>query len=1109
MLSQAMERSMSDVAPKVEPLTNFMGGSTQSIGAFSTTPTSHSRTETSTTTTPSAAAMVGKTHREIQSSLYSKPTGKRHVVRAKKDFINKHGGAQWEALDKIESAIKRGFKGKRMRRKQDEEMDETTQAKQSFVEAEVRRKQDEEMDETTQAKQSFVEAEDQKRLAMMQDYFAQKTEEYKEKMEESLAGYRDKRQRVQSGEASRQEKASGQSVFQNTQNFYKQMQHDGTLWFHKLYQRLKQSKTKEKAMLNYDHILMSEAFTMDRFIQEDIDKEQYAVAQLCCKPYQCWMNLWGIDEITAKEFVEMNLIILQRTNHTARTDRPLPKWLVDLRGWEHSIAQEYLSNPVHRIEVVEHIKNGNYWARYHRFLREENDEVYLAKWANGTDYFPIKTTGPGSDVYWYSGVKPADSHFMTLEEYNKWFEDEKNKKKKKKKEKKGTKKNINDTGAVEVEQLDKKKKRSKTRDNVMEEDEQEMENIEHMEQSHRFGGNTLGLDGLEWLDLITVTDSEPEEEYSSSATDDSIPVNKYIYRCPLPIQDVTKEAKDEEEAPAAAGEESSISKKEDVDWDDFAGWTAYQRSFARFIQRDLLCIDECEREIARSPSEDHWRRRHLHLGNAFDLPVCQYRLIAKKLHLEHEVRENLRMIAILKKKGISASAPLTQGKYMPEWVKFRAQAHFNRLYKQIRKQQQEYTPQKKHLLDCLKSEIATREAFNREMRTNIGAKKDKLQDNLSKLKMLHDRQVSLLDYIVTAKHRVANAKLKVAYAREQVEILENDVKDLREMTPREEKFAERNKHYYEAVSTNKLCKQYHSLKRNNYDANQLYLSQYREKVKRLLKSVALYSLWYNSLHERYKTHKKVEVIETAYDMIDPARGWDLDHISLAELLKHTGDSLASYDPHKMRKEHFILYLQQHKQTIQPLPDDEPLDRKEDHKEDTAYIPCAPELERDRIEFEKVFYRKLQETAKYAALNMVPIGEQQKTFADNKAKVMRVLEKLQGVGGGADSMINLPDKKASRGSVLQSGRSRRVSEVDIADDLPAWFGDKSGLRNDGADDNKVEPKDALDRELAGGKRVDDDEFEEDDDDDDDEEEEFYDDDDPAFEARTTRSDTMGT
>eukprot|EP01084_Bolivina_argentea_P157391 274286_1 len=241
---------MSDVAPKVEPLTNFMGGSTQSIGAFSTTPTSHSRTETSTTTTPSAAAMVGKTHREIQSSLYSKPTGKRHVVRAKKDFINKHGGAQWEALDKIESAIKRGFKGKRMRRKQDEEMDETTQAK-----------------------QSFVEAEDQKRLAMMQDYFAQKTEEYKEKMEESLAGYRCKRQRVHSGEASRQEKASGQSVFQNTQNFYNQMQHDGTLWFHKLYQRLKQSKTKEKAMLNYDHILMSEAFTMDRFIQEEAEEE--------------------------------------------------------------------------------------------------------------------------------------------------------------------------------------------------------------------------------------------------------------------------------------------------------------------------------------------------------------------------------------------------------------------------------------------------------------------------------------------------------------------------------------------------------------------------------------------------------------------------------------------------------------------------------------------------------------------------------------------------------------------------------------------------------------------------------------------------------------------
>ncbi len=58
----------------------------------------------------------------------------------------------------------------------------------------------------------------------------------------------------------------------------------------------------------------------------------------------------------------------------------------------------------------------------------------------------------------------------------------------------------------------------------------------------------------------------------------------------------------------------------------------------------------------------NWRRRHLSMGNGFDLSICQYRLISKKLNL-HQVRENLRMIAILKKNGlgmINYGAELTE-----------------------------------------------------------------------------------------------------------------------------------------------------------------------------------------------------------------------------------------------------------------------------------------------------------------------------------------------------------------------------------------------------------------------------------------------------------------
>ena len=239
----------------------------------------------------------------------------------------------------------------------------------------------------------------------------------------------------------------------------------------------------------------------------------------------------------------------------------------------------------------------------------------------------------------------------------------------------------------------------------------------------------------------------------------------------------------------------------------FAGWTAYQRSFVGFISRELLDIDQSERDMARSASQDHWRRRHLHLGNAFDLPVCQYRLISKKLNLEHVVTENLRMIAVLKNSNITVTAELTQKKYLPDWVKFKAQKAFNEMFQDIRRQQLAYSPQKAQLLETLRGEIQIRTDFNQRIRESIARKKAKLTSYLERLQMLYERQMGLLDYIVTAKHRVANAKLKVAYARKQVQVLENDVQQLREMTPREQEFARRNKHYYEAVSIHKLCKQ--------------------------------------------------------------------------------------------------------------------------------------------------------------------------------------------------------------------------------------------------------------------------------------------------------------
>ena len=172
------------------------------------------------------------------------------------------------------------------------------------------------------------------------------------------------------------------------------------------YRRLTSTKATAKKMGSYDHIMY------DDIIKEGLVEYKAKFVHLVCKPYQCWMNLFNIDEYSARELSEVALLVLEHFNKVGRYKQAFPQWLIDLRGWEHSIAHKYLSKPVHVVEVLEHIKDGSYWARYHQYLSEENDEVYYAKWKDGTDYFPYKEVV----LYWYFYESDVD-HWMDLDEY--------------------------------------------------------------------------------------------------------------------------------------------------------------------------------------------------------------------------------------------------------------------------------------------------------------------------------------------------------------------------------------------------------------------------------------------------------------------------------------------------------------------------------------------------------------------------------------------------------------------------------------------------------------------------------------------------------------------
>lgn len=131
-----------------------------------------------------------------------------------------------------------------------------------------------------------------------------------------------------------------------------------------------------------------------------------------------------------------------------------------------------------------------------------------------------------------------------------------------------------------------------------------------------------------------------------------------------------------------------------------------------------------------------------------------------------------------------------------------------------------------------------------------------------------------------------------------------------------------------------LCR-YHTLKKNNYDPNKDYLRKYRRKIKRLLKGVALYNLWFWSLKQRYQSHKKWEVIKTAYERVNPTADWDPallehdgGHISELLLSQKMYQTLNEYDPHKMRKEQYILRLREDERKENELAErsDEDIDK---------------------------------------------------------------------------------------------------------------------------------------------------------------------------------------
>ena len=213
-------------------------------------------------------------------------------------------------------------------------------------------------------------------------------------------------------------------------------------------------------------------------------------------------------------------------------------------------------------------------------------------------------------------------------------------------------------------------------------------------------------------------------------------------------------------------------------------------------------------------------------------------------------------------------------------------------------------------------------------------------------------------------------------------MLEADVKDLREMTPQEQRFAARNKHYLEAVGVHKLCKQYASLRRNNFDPNRRN------------------NLWFWALKQRYEAHKKWPVMPKAYAMCDPTRHWDpahparlaADDAAISELLRdNTSDLYESLLLALKEQQRAQTQLAEQSDEEDDADDDSAARRKAKAKAAAAKQPVS-QIERDRIHFESVFPAKVEAARAFSSVS-TGAALQQQALARKLAKVQSEMDKL--------------------------------------------------------------------------------------------------------------------
>ena len=66
---------------------------------------------------------------------------------------------------------------------------------------------------------------------------------------------------------------------------------------------------------------------------------------------------------------------------------PFDQWFIDLMNFEQAIAPLYIKRDVIRMEIVDLLLTGEYFWRYHWYLKEPSQYVYQTKLRLGGKYF--------------------------------------------------------------------------------------------------------------------------------------------------------------------------------------------------------------------------------------------------------------------------------------------------------------------------------------------------------------------------------------------------------------------------------------------------------------------------------------------------------------------------------------------------------------------------------------------------------------------------------------------------------------------------------------------------------------------------------------------------